>query len=270
MVVTLCSLSCAGQSGELLRLSDGTIVSLDSIVDELKGVRLVFVGELHDEKGHHDAQLAIIRALDGAGAKVAIGLEMFRHENQSSLDMWIEGQINEGDFQKRYYENWTLPWPLYRDIFTYARDKRVPMIGLNVPSEITRQVAREGFASLTKEQLGQLPEVTCDIDETYMAFVRRVFGAHAHSGKQFIYFCEAQMVWDASMAWYALSYLKKNPDRTMVVLAGSGHAWRRGIPEQIRQLSDATFRIILPSIPGKTDPKAATVGDGDYIWLNAS
>jgi uncharacterized iron-regulated protein len=262
------TISCSEGNNKLLRLSDGKIVTLESIVKDLKGERLVFVGELHSEKEHHDAQLAVIRVLSEAGMQVAIGLEMFRHENQEALDKWIEGMLSEEAFQKIYYDNWTFPWSLYRDIFVYARQNKLPLIGLNVPSEITRQVSREGFASLTEEQIGQLPEVTCDIDEAYMNFVRRVFGAHAHSG-QFTYFCEAQMLWDASMAWYALSYLDKNPEGTLVVLAGSGHAWRRGIPEQVRQRSEVSYKIILPSIPGKTDLKAATIDDSDYIWLEA-
>jgi uncharacterized iron-regulated protein len=260
-------ISCSEVNNKLLRLSDGKIVTLESIVNELKNARLVFVGELHAEKSHHDAQLAVIRVLSEAGIQVAIGLEMFRHENQEDLDKWIEGMLIEEAFQKIYYDNWNYPWSLYRDIFIYARQKKLPLIGLNVPSEITRQVSRKGFASLTKEQLGQLPEVTCDIDEAYMDFVRRVFGAHSHGGQQFVHFCEAQMVWDASMAWYALSYLDKNPESTIVVLAGSGHAWRRGIPKQVRQRSEAAYRIIIPTVPGKTDPKTATIDDSDYIWL---
>ncbi|MCK7512360.1 MAG: ChaN family lipoprotein [Desulfobacterales bacterium] len=39
-------------------------------------------------------------------------------------------------------------------IFEYARAQRIPMIGLNVPREITRQVARGGFQSLTEAQRG--------------------------------------------------------------------------------------------------------------------
>jgi len=52
-------------------------------------------------------------------------------------------------------------------------------------------------------------------------------------------------------------------------LVGTGHAWRRGIPEQVRQRSEIPYKVILPIIPGKTDPKAATIDDSDYIWLEA-
>ena len=51
----------------------------------------------------------------------------------------------------------------------------------------------------------------------------------------FTNFCEAQLVWDKAMAVHALGYVKKNPDRIMVLLAGTGHAWKKGIPERIKE-----------------------------------
>jgi len=266
ILTAVSTLSCGDDATGVLRLSDGEIVSVRSMVQEIKRVKLVFVGELHSDKSHHDFQLSVIRSLHEAGNRVAVGLEMFRHEDQAALNEWTRGTLSETAFKKIYYDNWTLPWHLYQDIFRYAREEGLPLVGLNVPREITKQVSREGFSSLTPEQIGELPRATCDIDETYMNFVRRVFGAHGHSDKAFVHFCEAQMVWDTSMAAYALSYLEKHPDRTMVVLAGSGHAWRRGIPEQVRRRSAVPYRIILPSIPGKTDVKTATVEDADYVW----
>lgn len=266
ILAAVSTLSCGDDATGVLRLSDGEIVSVRSMVQDIKRAKLVFVGEIHSEKSHHDFQLAVIRSLHEAGNRVAVGLEMFRHEDQAALNDWVRGTLSETAFKEIYDDNWTLPWRLYRDIFLYAREAGLPLVGLNVPREITKQVSREGFSSLTPEQIGELPRATCDIDETYMNFVRRVFGAHGHSDKAFVHFCEAQMVWDTSMAAYALSYLEKHPDRTMVVLAGSGHAWRRGIPEQVRRRSAVSYRVILPSIPGKTDVKTATVADADYVW----
>jgi uncharacterized iron-regulated protein len=236
-------------------------------MNDLRGVQLVFVGELHDNSDHHQAQLAIIGALKESGVSVAVGLEMFRSGSQADLDRWVKGTLTEKAFRTIYYENWTTPWPVYRDIFLYARKKRIPMIGLNVPPAITRQVARQGFASLTPEQLGVLPQVSCRVDEAYMAFIRRAFGSHQLDENRFIYFCEAQMVWDTAMASNLLYFLKKNPGYTIAVLAGSGHAWKRGIPEQIRRQSKVAYRVILPEISGRLESETVTLGDTDYLWL---
>ena len=259
--------SHAPVTDRILRVSDGQILSLREIIKDLKDSHLVFVGEIHTNQSHHHMQLQTIRALKTASAPVAIGFEMFRRDSQPDLDRWVNGELSEREFEKIYYRNWNYPWPLYRDIFLFARDHNIPMIGLNVPPEITKQVAREGFASLSPKQRGDLPMVTCRVDPEYMAFVRRSLGMHGHGGMEFTKFCEAQLVWDTAMAWSLLRYLEKNPEATVVVVAGSGHSWKLGIPAQIRSRSTVPFRVILPEIAGRVDREHIGVNEADYVWL---
>jgi len=268
-LLTLAYLSWARNSPDdrLLRVSDRAVVSLSDIIPDLKSAKLVFIGELHDQELHHQAQLEVIRRLYELGVPVAVGLEMFRRDSQAQLDRWVKGEITEEAFQKIYFDNWGLPWDLYRDIFVFARDHKIPLVGLNVPREITRQIAREGFASLTPEQLGDMPAVSCLVDDAYAAFIRRSLGMHTHGGMDFTRFCEAQLFWDAAMAWNALRFLKDHPSSTMVVIAGSGHAWKRGIPAQVTTRTPLPFRVILPEIPGRLDRETVRLDDTDYLWL---
>ncbi|MDH3898188.1 MAG: ChaN family lipoprotein [Deltaproteobacteria bacterium] len=251
----------------ILRVSDGKVLSLSELTRDLIESRLVFVGEIHTYQNHHHMQLETIRAIKNAGAPVAIGLEMFRRDSQTDLDRWLEGELSEKEFQKIYYKNWNYPWPLYRDIFLFARDHNIPMVGLNVPPEITKQVAREGFASLSPKQRGDLPMVTCRVDPEYMAFVRRSLGMHGHGGMEFTNFCEAQLVWDTAMAWTLLRFLEKDPKATVVVIAGKGHSWKLGIPAQIKSRSTLPFRVILPEIPGRVERGNISMAEADYVWL---
>jgi uncharacterized iron-regulated protein len=69
------------------------------------------------------------------------------------------------------------------------------------------------------------------------------------------------------MAWSLLRYLEKNPDATVVVVAGSGHAWKLGIPAQIQNRSTLPFRVILPEIPGRVERETITANETDYVWL---
>ena len=124
--------------------------------------------------------------------------------------------------------------------------------------EITRKVARSGFASLSEEELKKLPpETGCVVNEQFMQFIRRAYAMHGHGGKQFLFFCEAQLLWDQVMAKNLLEHLKKNPGSSIVAIAGNGHAWKRGIPEHIRAMSEKTsYRVVLPEVPGHIDPPA--------------
>lgn len=173
--------------------------TLPAMLKDLGTVRLVFIGELHDNAGHHQAQLQVIRALHEAGVPVTIGLEMFRRDSQGALDLWTKGSLSEPGFEKIFAQNWSL-WPLYRDIFRFARQAKIPMIGLNIRRNITEQVAKAGFGSLSAEQRGDLPLVRCDVAPEYQAYIRRVLGEHVHNGVMFRNFCEAQMVWDVVTA----------------------------------------------------------------------
>jgi uncharacterized iron-regulated protein len=241
---------------------------MSEAISELKNNRIILVGEHHTDQNHHFGQLNVIQALHEAGAQVAIGLEMFRNDSQQALDQWVAGNISEKQFEEIYYDNWTYPWSVYRMIFEYARKEKIPMLGLNVPREITRQVSREGFNSLSEEQRGKLKDVSCRVDKEYMDYIKKAFGGHAHGKINFTYFCEAQMVWDTAMAVNTLAYLKKEPDAVVVLLAGAGHVQKGAVPRQIRDRSQIPHTVILPKIEGIIDPQTISIKDADYIMLD--
>lgn len=196
MMAAAFALLAGCQDGGVLRLQDQTTIAFDQMVGEASRSRVIVVGEIHDNQAHHDLQLKIVRTLHEGGIPLAVGLEMFRAENQELLDKWWRWGMSTEQFEVLYRENWGLPWPLYRDIFLYSRQKRIPLVGLNVPPEIMSKVAREGYGSLTEAERKKLPPgITCTLDEAYRTFIRRTFTEHAHSsGRSFDHFCEAQML----------------------------------------------------------------------------
>lgn len=252
---------------KVFRTEDKKNISYQQMLSDLKKVDIIFVGENHDQGIHHRMQLDIIKTFKDIKLPVAIGLEMFIAENQNILDRWVTGYLSTDDFIKAYYENWNFPWYLYRDIFLYLKKYEIPTIGLNISPEITRKIARSGFPSLSKDELSKLPpETGCAVDEQYMKFIRRAYAMHGHNNKNFIFFCEAQLIWDRVMANNVFEFFMKNSDKKIIVLAGNGHAWKRGIPEQIANLSKKiSYRVLLPYIPGYIDPQNITHRDADYI-----
>ncbi|CAG0964640.1 ChaN family lipoprotein [Geobacter sp.] len=252
----------------IVRLKDRKEIPFNEMVTDLKGAKVIYVGETHDNPDHHDLQLRIIRELHRAGVPLAIGMEMFTAESQKELDRWVAGKTDKGAFQRIYLKNWNLPWAIYGDILLFARDQRIPLIGLNVPREVTRKVARQGFESLSPQERRQLPpDITCDVDGAYMAMIRRSYSDHDTSAKTFKNFCEAQMLWNKSMAYNMLEYIKKSPRRTVVVIAGSGHAIRGGMPVQVdREKPGLASRVVLPDPVVQNG--SITVADADYLWLS--
>jgi uncharacterized iron-regulated protein len=252
----------------VLRIKDGAIIPFAQMIGDVKNADMVFVGEVHNLRKHHADQLAVIQAFHEAEIPMAVGFEMFRADSQGTLDAWTRGRLSLDRFLPVYRDNWDMPWSLYQDIFLYVREHELPLIGLNISDDIATKVARQGFASLSAAEKKMLPPgISCRVDDKYMKFIRQAYAEHSMSDQTFMHFCEAQMVWDKSMAWHLLDYRKKNPNRTIVVLAGVGHAWKRGIAEQVSLESKLSIRSILPYLPGQVDQKSVTVKDADYLLL---
>jgi uncharacterized iron-regulated protein len=244
---------------------DTTLV-LDRLVAQLAAQRVVFVGETHDRYDHHLNQLAIIRRLHQLDPNLAIGVEYFQQPFQAQVDDYIAGRTTEQDFLRatEYYQGWGYDYRLYAPIFRFAREQRIPVRALNVPTALAAAVAKVGTAGLSEQQRAYLPKEIGPADEDYRNHLREAFETHgAAKPDAFDHFVEAQLVWDEGMAESAAAYLKANQGRRMVILAGSGHlAFGAGIPKRLERRTNATYAIVLNS-GQEIEPHIA-----DYLLLS--
>jgi uncharacterized iron-regulated protein len=268
LAASLCLACPATHAGKVLfDTRTGERITLSKLVGEVKGARVIVFGESHDDPDDHAAQRTFLQALNDSGASVAVGLEMFRADAQPELDAWIRGKMSEEDFAGVFARNWDADlFPLYRDLLYYARQEGIPLVGLNIDRDLTAKVYRTGFDSLSAEEKKRLGNVACDISDQYKNLLERALGPKKPPPQQFTRFCEAQVLWDLSMASRAVRYLRENPDRTMVVLAGTYHAWKHGIPEQISRLSDLPVRVILPAGDRGFENYKLIADGADYVW----
>lgn len=251
------------------RMSDKQNVSLPDLAAAAGKSDVILIGESHDNKDHHDLQLDLIRSLSTNRNGLAIGLEMIQADSQQQLDDWVAGRMDEKSIKAVFDKNWSPDWDMYRDIFIFARDNRIPMVALNVPIATVKKVSRQGFASLTPEERKNLPEGTsCDLKNPQTAFLRKSFQSvlkHAGNGKLFSYFCEAQTVRNSGMAINAARYIKRHPGTKIVILTGIWHAVKYAIPDQLdRSGSNLSYKVILPETP-ELNTSNTTSNEADYI-----
>lgn len=227
------------------------VSDLPNIFSELAQYRVVFVGEQHDRLDHHVIQLDVIEYLHSLGTPLAIGLEFFQQPFQATLDAYVAGRIDEQEMLEKteYFSRWAFDYRLYAPILRFARENSIPLVALNVPSDIVRQTSREGLASLDARQASFVPK---DIDRNvidYEARIRDSFEAHEGIDMGALdNFIDAQLLWDEGMAEAAASYLLEQPERLLVILAGAGHIeYRTGIPVRLERRIFSPVATVLPT-----------------------
>lgn len=250
----------AGQT--ITRVSDRQPVTMQQLSAKAEAADLVLIGEVHDKTPHHDLQLAVIRALKERGLPLAIGVEVMQSDSQKELDAFIAGRMSEGEFQQVFARNWSYDWRLYRNIFMFARENRIPMIALNVPKELVIKVSRGGYRSLTAQERKILPEGTmCDLNNPHTEFLKKSFAEvfkHVTNGRVFEYFCEAQTLRNSGMAMNISQYLKKAPKTKIVALTGVWHAVKNAVPEQLaRNGAQLSSLVVMPEIKEFSGGKAS-------------
>jgi len=245
------------------KTATGATISRRQLIDELAGVRVVYVGESHTNPSHHAIQLEVIRGLYQNAPDISIGMEMFDTTYQPVLDRWTAGELDEAEFlqQTHWYANWRFPFDLYRDILQYAKKNRIRVIALNLPFHIPAKIRLGGIDSLTKQDAIYLPPSIDTTNADHRNYLKKIYNFHSFRGRDnFEFFYEAQCAWEDTMAAKVAENLGTGK---MVVLAGNGHIIRKfGIPDRAFASTQAPFATIyLAAVDGEAESSWA-----DYIW----
>jgi uncharacterized iron-regulated protein len=244
-------------------IASSDISTIGGVIRKISGRDIIYIGEQHDRFEHHMVQLRIIEALYATDPDIAIGMEMFQYPFQEHIDSYMQGRINEHDFLEKteYFKRWKFNYRLYRPVVEFCRKKGIPIIALNLPGEIARKVAREGLDALTPDERKMLPEKLDFSDAEYKKHLREIFRQHKGKLSDFDLFYQAQICWDETMAMRIGQYMKNNPGRKMVVMAGVGHvAWGRGIPDRVKKYGNFSSAILINSSGNPPEP-----GQGDFF-----
>lgn len=249
--------------------SHGRRITFGQLEDRLLKYDIVCIGEKHDSLIHHRIQWQIIKALYARDENIAVGMEMFQKPYQNALDMYIAGKITEEQFLRdsQYKERWGFDWNLYRPIVDFCRRNQVPLGALNAPSELTRRVAKVGYANLTQAEQKELGPIDFSSKAHRRYWFDQLSEMHGHGGKvtpeQQERSYQVMVIWDDFMARRAAQL--RGAQQRLVILAGDGHIERRfGIPERVARYSQGRVATIGLAID---DWKEATHLHTDFIIL---
>lgn len=231
-------------------------VRFNRIVSRIVNKRVIYVGEMHTRYADHKLQLRVIRDLWNRGIDLALGMEMFPHSSQGALDDFVAGKINEAEFlhKSKYFKVWSFDYRLYREILNFARAHHIPVIALNISKDKVSKVYKDGgISGLVPEEKMALP-LNRDLDVPgYRERLAEVFQMHRGGHGNINGFMQAQAIWDEVMAQGVAEYLKANPAKHMVVLAGRGHILKdQGIPLRVkRRLGPGLKQAVIINSDGR-------------------
>jgi uncharacterized iron-regulated protein len=217
--------------GATFELAQGRVLDDAEQMARLRGVRLLLLGEHHEEPASHRAQLDLLRRLPAQGRAVTVALEMFPPSADPALEAWRLGTLSEAEFLERsgWYASWGYPWAYYRELFLWCRDRRIPLFGVNADAA-ARTAARldklQDLPPAAREEVGDLHGVL----EPHRDLLLDTLRQGGHSGDltpesaQFQGFLRVQTLWDRLMGQRAARLAAAQPAEGIVVLLiGSGH-----------------------------------------------
>jgi len=194
---------------------------------------------------------------------------MFQKPFQRIIDEYLDGNIEEMEFLKQteYFKRWKFDYNFYREIIDFARAKGIPVIALNLSSEIIKKVSSEGLDALTDVEKEEIPKDMDMSDDKYRTMLKTVFSQHGTKRiGNFDYFYQSQILWDETMAHAAAAFLKENTDYQLVILAGVGHIMHGyGIPKRLYRLNGKDYVTLTPDIGTLDD----TISDYIYVMDHA-
>lgn len=235
---------------EIFKLPEGEPINFVQLLDDLSTIRVIFVGEAHDQIEHHRIQVRMIQELLRKGRDVVIGMEMFERSQQLILDRWTQGFLTEEEFLKdvQWETTWGMDYELYKGILDEAKRHHLKVLGLNVSKDLVRKVAENGMGKLSPEDRNKLPEMDL-ANREHRAYIASTYKGHEKdSSKDFENFYQAQCLWDEGMAESLFEFLKSSQieGKTVLVFAGSSHiAFNFGIPNRLHRRIPVPFKTIV-------------------------
>ncbi len=237
-------------------LYSGEPLRFESIIDDIKNVQVVYLGETHSIKRHHELHEAIVKALINNKKTIYLGLEQMEAFYQKELDRYNDGKINFKELAK--ITDWQERWgnyDVYENIIHLVHKNNGKIIALNARAEIIKKIGRKGLTSLSQNEKKEMPAKMILSDREQERLLNMILKVHATMNPDKLRpIIDAQMSRDEKMADIISQHLKNMTDEKYIFIAlgGAMHfSYGLGVPKRVaREIPSVKDRIILFSDSG--------------------
>ncbi len=265
-LIVICLVSCFGMAFPAMaecitgdywfRPQDQQTLPESAVLQQLPASGIVLLGEHHSNAGHHQWQLRMIKALYQQRGALVIGLEMQPRNQQAVLDQWVAGKLSENEFlqQSHWLSYWSSNFDDYFPILDFARQKRIPLIALNVSQSLLQMVQTQGWEQIPENHREGVGEPARPgkhyVKKLAASFAKHKPGNTPLNKQEFLKFYQQQLIWDRAMAEKLAEALKEHPRQLIVGMMGSWHMIdQEGVPFQLRDLGVSEVKTLVPWDP---------------------
>ncbi|RKZ34661.1 iron-regulated protein [bacterium] len=219
---------------------DGNKVGMENIIDIAEDGEVIFFGEKHNSSVSHYLEMEILKSLTEKVDSLAVAMEMFEADNQTALNKYLTGKIDEQEFKNsvRLWENYDTD---YRPLIEFSRENNIPVIAANIPRRLASMVSRGGIESwdtLSENEKKFIPQKYKFLEDKYKELFLATMDNNPmmkQMGKVNInnlYY--AQCVKDEKMAESVAEFLSEHPKYKIICYNGSFHSdYGLGIPQKL-------------------------------------
>jgi uncharacterized iron-regulated protein len=261
-ILSSCLLVAQEKSPYALFTKSGQQTTYAKLLDAAAKSEVVLFGEYHDNSVVHWLELELAKDL-AAKAPLVLGAEMFEADNQSQLNDYLAGTINQKqlDSLARLWPNYKTD---YKPLVDWAKEKSLPFIATNVPRKYASLVYKKGLEvllELTEQEKTWMAPLPIFYDANLPGYANMLAEMGGHGGDNLP---KAQAIKDATMAYF----INKNLPAMGVFLhyngtyhsdnfEGVGYYLKRALPMiktlTISTVTQADLNALAPENLSKAD-----------------
>lgn len=250
--------------------------SLTALLTQVRPGTILFLGENHGLGAHRDQHMQVLNGLHAMGLKVSVGLEFINYTDQSFVELYRTGRMDEQEFLSAI--KWGgFGFEYYKPQLTFPIVEIGEMsLGLNMPRIVTSKISKNGIGSLTSEDWKLMPPNFEVGRDSYKARFMEAAGAHCRVPENCF---AAQSTWDDTMAWQAVNFIEAHPEQVLVIVVGEFHVqYGGGTPWRVKVRKPDVNIVTLSQVwaEGMTEdeiqqslmPSELEGPRADFIWVS--
>lgn len=187
---------------------NGKKVSYDKLLKASLKTQVVLFGEYHNNSVSHWLQIELTKDV-AAKTPVVLGAEMIEADNQTQLNQYLKGEIDQKklDSTARLWKNHPTD---YKPLVDFAKENNFDFIATNIPRRYASMVSKKGFEvleTLSSEEKSWIAPQPIPYDASLPGYVEmmKMMGDHTSPNMP-----KAQASKDATMAYFINKNLKSN------------------------------------------------------------